>query len=104
MIHTSRATFGGHEVDYTKPTSDFLEPAEVQERVLAVLKNIEKLHGKEITSESTFSELGLDSLDSVEVVMQLEDEFCVDLYDPQAGEIMGVKDAVAIFSNFPFAQ
>ena len=72
--------------------------------MLAVLRNIEKLSGQSIRPDSSFDELGLDSLDQVEVVMQLEEEFCVDLYDPDAAEIVTVKQAIDTFSNFPFAQ
>ena len=72
--------------------------------MLAVLKGVEKLSAAKISSASTFDELGLDSLDQVEVVMQLEEEFCVDLYDPDAATITSVKQAVDAFSTFPFAQ
>jgi len=83
---------------------DFLPRHTVEQRVIAVLSNIEKLHGTHITSHSTWQELGLDSLDEVEVVMQLEDEFMVDLYDPDAVKIRSVPEAVEAFSNFPFAM
>ena len=83
---------------------DFLDPATVQSRVIAVLHNIEKLSGTAITAQSTWAELGLDSLDQVEVVMQLEEEFMVDLYDPDAVRITSVAEAVEAFSNFPFAM
>ena len=83
---------------------DFLDPHVVESRVLAVLRNIEKLSGASISASSTWRELGLDSLDEVEVVMQLEEEFMVDLYDPDAVKITGVKEAVEVFSNFPFAM
>ena len=83
---------------------DFLDPATVEARVIAVLRNIEKLSAANITAQSTWQELGLDSLDEVEVVMQLEEEFMVDLYDPDAVQITSVKQAVEAFSNFPFAM
>ena len=85
-------------------TSDFLPREEVESRVLAVLRGIEKLQSSNISASSSFSDLGLDSLDQVEVVMQLEEEFCVDLFDPDAANITSVPEAVEAFSNFPFAQ
>ncbi len=93
---------GGH--DSHALTSDFLPREEVEARVLIVLRGIEKLSSASITPSSSFDDLGLDSLDQVEVVMQLEEEFCVDLYDPDAAKITTVPQAVEIFSNFPFAQ
>ena len=85
-------------------TSDFLPRDDVERRVLAVLKGIEKLSSATISSTSSFHDLGLDSLDQVEVVMQLEEEFCVDLFDPDAAKITSVKEAIDVFSTFPFAQ
>ena len=83
---------------------DFLDPHTVQTRVLAVLHNIDKLASATITAQSTWEQLGLDSLDEVEVVMALEEEFMVDLYDADAVRITSVKEAVEAFSNFPFAM
>jgi len=95
----SSDSHGAHAI-----TSDFLPRDEVLARVIAVLKGIEKLSGAKISEHSSFDELGLDSLDQVEVVMQLEEEFCVDLFDPEAAKITTVRQAIDVFSNFPFAQ
>jgi len=83
---------------------DFLDPAEVETRVLMILRNIEKTNLSKLSPQATFEELGFDSLDCVEVVFQLEEEFCVDLHDPVAAELISVPQAVKIFSTFPFAQ
>eukprot|EP00953_Heterococcus_sp_UTEX-ZZ885_P026386 14251-Heterococcus_DN1.PRE.3 len=53
----------------------FLDKHEVEERVLNVVKNFEKIDGSKVTSKANFKDdLGLDSLDAVEVVMAIEDE------------------------------
>ena len=93
-----------HDAHTEHSHGDFLDRTDVESRVLAVLRNIEKLSGATITAQSTWQELGLDSLDEVEVVMQLEEEFMVDLYDPDAVKITSVPEAVEAFSNFPFAM
>lgn len=46
----------------------------------------------EITLESNFEELGIDSLDMVELVMQLEEEF--DITIEESSELKTVKDVV----------
>jgi NADH dehydrogenase (ubiquinone) 1 alpha/beta subcomplex 1 len=46
----------------------FLDRKEVQERVLTVIKNFEKVDATKLTATAHFSnDLGLDSLDAVEV-------------------------------------
>ena len=54
----------------------FLEKNEVTERVLSVLKGFDKVDPAKLSAESHFqNDLGLDSLDDVEVCMALEEEF-----------------------------
>jgi acyl carrier protein len=49
----------------------------------------------EVTPEASFIEdLGADSLDTVELVMALEEEFGIEIPDEEAEKIVTVKDAV----------
>ena len=50
----------------------------------------------EITEEASFiDDLGADSLDTVELVMALEEEFGIEIPDEDAEKIGTVKDALA---------
>lgn len=50
------------------PSQSFLDRKEVAERVVAVLKNFEKVDAAKLNEKAHFSnDLGLDSLDAVEV-------------------------------------
>ena len=107
--HNTHDDDHGHDDHDHGHHGDFLDVEEVTGRVLGLLSSVNKIEAnpaalKTLSTESTFESLGLDSLDQVEVVMQLEEEFCVDLYDPDAAKIVTVKDAIEIFSNTPFAQ
>jgi acyl carrier protein len=68
----------------------------VEARVLELIKK--EMEGKgtgEITLETAFVEdLGLDSLDTVELMMLLEDKFSVHIPDEDAVKIKTVGDAV----------
>ncbi|MDA8229244.1 MAG: acyl carrier protein [Desulfitobacterium hafniense] len=49
---------------------------------------------EDITLETTFAELNADSLDIVELIMALEEEFDLDIPDEEAEKIRTVGDAV----------
>lgn len=58
-----------------------------------------------MTPASSFSgDLGLDSLDAVEVVMALEEEFSVEIPDAEADKITSVAEAVSYLSSNPNAK
>lgn len=47
-------------------------------------------------TSSFHADLGLDSLDTVEVVMAFEEEFGVEIPDSEADKILSVADAVEV--------
>ncbi|XP_015775065.1 PREDICTED: acyl carrier protein 2, mitochondrial-like [Acropora digitifera] len=68
---------------------------EIQTRVLDVLKLFDKVDAEKLTSKSHFiNDLGLDSLDIVEIVMALEDDFAIEISDEEAEKVFSVEDAV----------
>ncbi|KAJ1650098.1 mitochondrial acyl carrier protein [Dispira simplex] len=72
----------------------------VEERVLEVLKDFDKVPQDKLTPKSDFAkDLGLDSLDIVEVVMAIEEEFTVEIPDKDADEIRTVGQAVDYIIN-----
>lgn len=58
----------------------------------------------QVSTSSKFSDLGLDSLDTVELVMAMEEEFSVEIPDDDADKIHSVEEAVDYFSNHPHAK
>jgi NADH dehydrogenase (ubiquinone) 1 alpha/beta subcomplex 1, acyl-carrier protein len=58
-----------------------------------------------ITSSAHFgNDLGLDSLDTVEVVMAIEEEFSIEIPDREADAIHSVDQAVRYVCNQPEAH
>lgn len=68
----------------------------VFEKVAKVLAEHLGIDESEIKMESTFEELGVDSLDTVEMVMELEEELGVELELEQkvtsVGELVGILE------------
>ncbi len=51
----------------------------VLEKVTEILKNYSDAEGLNITKDTTFKDLGIDSLDFVEILMELEEKLSVEL-------------------------
>lgn len=69
--------------------------AAVFDRVKGIVVDQLGVAGEEVTAEASFVEdLGADSLDVVELVMALEEEFGIEIPDEQAEKIITVGEAV----------
>lgn len=67
----------------------------VEEKVKAIISEQLGVGPDEITPEASFIEdLGADSLDIVELVMALEEEYDLEITDEQAEKIRTVQDVV----------
>ena len=72
----------------------------VDERVKNIVAEQLGIGVDEISNESSFiDDLGADSLDTVELVMALEEEFDVEISDEQAENISTVQSAIDYISN-----
>ncbi|AZB42908.1 acyl carrier protein [Bacillus sp. FJAT-42376] len=69
--------------------------ADVLDRVTKIIVDRLGVDASEVKMESSFKDdLGADSLDVVELVMELEDEFDMEISDEDAEKIATVGDAV----------
>jgi acyl carrier protein len=69
--------------------------ASIEDRVRAIIAEQLDQDASEIVPEANFIEdLGADSLDLVELVMHMEDEFDVEIPDDEAENIRLVQDAI----------
>ncbi|KAJ1777393.1 mitochondrial acyl carrier protein [Coemansia sp. RSA 2523] len=72
-----------------------LSRSDIQARIFQLLQDFDKVNQEKLSPTADFSkELGLDSLDTVEVVMAIEEEFSVEIPDDEADKISSVKEAI----------
>ncbi|KAF2402151.1 acyl carrier protein [Trichodelitschia bisporula] len=83
-----------------------LSKDEVQGRILDLLKNFDKVtDASKLGGSSHFAnDLGLDSLDTVEVLMAIEEEFSLEIPDKEADAIHSVDQAVTYILSQPDAH
>jgi acyl carrier protein len=73
----------------------------VEERVRKIIAEKLSVDLEEVVPEASFvDDLGADSLDLVELIMSMEEEFDTDISDEDAEKIITVQDAI----NFVQAQ
>jgi len=67
----------------------------IEERVNKVIEEQLSVNQDQITRDASFiDDLGADSLDTVELVMALEEEFGIEIPDEEAEKITKVKEAI----------
>ncbi|MBE6321399.1 MAG: acyl carrier protein [Paludibacteraceae bacterium] len=74
--------------------------SEVAEKVKAIIVDKLGVEASEVTPEASFTnDLGADSLDTVELIMEFEKEFGISIPDDQAEKIATVGDAISYVEN-----
>ncbi|MBQ8607990.1 MAG: acyl carrier protein [Bacteroidaceae bacterium] len=70
--------------------------SEIASRVKAIIVDKLGVEESEVTNEASFTnDLGADSLDTVELIMEFEKEFGLSIPDDQAEKIATVGDAIS---------
>ncbi|MBQ4525104.1 MAG: acyl carrier protein [Bacteroidaceae bacterium] len=70
--------------------------SEIAARVKAIIVDKLGVEESEVTNEASFTnDLGADSLDTVELIMEFEKEFGIQIPDDQAEKIGTVGDAIS---------
>ena len=69
--------------------------SEIATKVRSIIVNKLGVDDKEVTPEASFTnDLGADSLDTVELIMEFEKEFNISIPDEAAEKIVTVGDAI----------
>lgn len=72
----------------------------IEEKVKNIIAEKLSVDLSEVKPEASFvDDLGADSLDLVELIMSMEEEFGVEISDEDAEKILTVKDAISYVHN-----
>jgi len=78
-----------------------MEREELLKKIKAIVADKLSISEDQVTEEASFiDDLGADSLDTVELVMALEDEFDLDIPDDDAEKMTTVGKAIDYVLNF----
>jgi len=68
---------------------------EFTQRVLKTVASAKRIPPETVTIDSEFQTLGIDSMDAVEILFALENEFDINIPDDDVRNVRGVRDLVA---------
>ncbi len=68
---------------------------EFTQRVLKTVASAKRIPPETVTIDSDFQTLGIDSMDAVEILFALENEFDINIPDDEVRNVKGVRDLVA---------
>ena len=69
-------------------------PESVQDRVLRVIATTRRVPLETVRPDSTFEELGIDSLDRINILFELEGEFDIEIDDEQAKQVATMQQMI----------
>jgi acyl carrier protein len=70
-------------------------PDDVMSRVIRVIAETQRIPVESVKPESTFEELKIDSLDGINIVFAIENEFDINVPDDAAKSLRSVNDVAA---------
>lgn len=74
--------------------------SDIKKKVIEIIVEQLGVAEEEVTPNASFvDDLGADSLDTVELVMALEEEFDLEIPDEDAENITSVKDAITYLTD-----
>ena len=67
----------------------------IQDRVLKIIANTRRIPLESVRPESSFEELGVDSLDRLNILFDLESEFDIEIDDEEAKKVQNIPEMIA---------
>ena len=75
------------------------DPQNTQDKVAHIIAEKLKIDASQVKPESTLADLGADSLDLVEIIMKIEEQFGIEIDDEKAEQMKNVGEVVAYVNS-----
>ena len=69
-------------------------PDDLSEKVITVIAETQHIPIETVTLDSSFQDLNIDSLDGMQILFALENEFDISIPDDAARQLRGVREVV----------
>lgn len=76
-----------------------MEHSEIFEKVADIASDVLGINADEVTEETTFDDLDADSLDRLQLVTAMEDEFDIEIDDEKLEAINSVAEAIVAIKS-----
>ena len=67
----------------------------IQDRVLKIIAHTRRIPLESVRPDSSFEELGIDSLDRLNILFDLESEFDIEIDDEEAKKVQNIPEMIA---------
>ena len=84
-----------HMTSDLQPGPETVTEDDIQERVLKVIALTKRLPRESVSADSSFESLGIDSLDRLNILFDLESEFDIQINDEEAKQVETIPQMVA---------
>lgn len=71
-----------------------IEKSETARKVTSIIAEKLNMDVQNINAQSTLQDLGADSLDMVDIIMKIEEEFGIEINDEDAEKLHNVQDVI----------
>jgi len=65
---------------------------ELIQRVIKAIAKTKRIPIESVTIDSSFADLGIDSMDAVEILFELENEFEINIPDDEVRSVRGIRE------------
>lgn len=71
-----------------------IEKKETADKIISIVADKLHIDAATINSSSTLQDLGADSLDMVDIIMKVEEEFGIEINDEDAEKMQNIDDVI----------
>jgi acyl carrier protein len=72
----------------------------VADRVIAVIARVRKVPPEDVTPDTTFEQLSIDSLGIIDLLFELEEEFDIEIPDDEALRMENIGEVISSLEEF----